>query len=108
MDLIPLTAVPNQSVAFNVDGAYWQVHLYQAVDKVYADVSRNSEVLITGVRCFGGVGLLPYDYMYMPNFGNFIFDGPVDWTTFGVSCRLYYLPLTEYQRYQTLAGALNA
>lgn len=104
MNLIPLTAVPNQSVAFNVDGAYWQLRFYQAVDKMYADFSRDGAVLITGVRCFGGIGILPYVHLYLPSYGNFIFDGEVDWNNFGVSLNLYYLTLDEYKKYQALAA----
>lgn len=106
MDLIPLSAVPNQSVAFNVDGAYWQVRLFQAVDQVYADITRNGDVLITGTRCFGGVGVLPYEDLYAPDFGNFIFDNDVDWTQFGVSCRLYYLDAAELKQYNQLVAAV--
>lgn len=102
MDLIPLSAVPNQSVAFNVDGAYWQVRLFQAVDRMYADITRNGTALITGTRCFGGIGILPYAYASAPGFGNFIFDADVDWTNFGVSCRLYYLNAAELAQYNAL------
>lgn len=105
MDLIPLAAVPNQSVAFNVDGAYWQIHIFQAVDKMYADVTRNGSVLITGTGCFGGIGILPYNYLVSPNFGNFIFDVDADWEQFGSACKLYYLTKPEIEQFNSLLGS---
>lgn len=105
MDLIPLTSVPNQSVAFNVDGAYWQIHIFQASEAMHADITRNGTTLISGTGCFGGIGLLPYDYLYEPTFGNFIFDSDADWTQFGTSCKLYYLTKTELAQYNVLYEA---
>lgn len=102
---VPLSPLPNQTIAFNVDGAYWQLHIYQAVTQVYADVSRNGTPLITGVRCFSGIGLLPYKHLHLPNFGNFIFDSDVDWTKFGISTSLYYLTLPELTAYQALVDS---
>lgn len=102
---VPLSPLPNQTIAFNVDGAYWQIHVYQAISQVYADISRNGTILISGVRCFNGIGLLPYKHLYLPNFGNFIFDSDVDWTNFGSSCSLYYLTNTEYATFQSLMAA---
>jgi hypothetical protein len=104
MDLIPLAAVPNQSVAFNVDGAYWQIHIFQAVDKMHADVTRNGTSLINGTGCFGGIALLPYDHLFDPTFGNFIFDVDADWTEFGTACKLYYLNKTELAQYNSFFG----
>jgi len=105
MDLIPLAAVPNQSVAFNVDGAYWQIRIFQAVDKMHADITRNGKSLITGVGCFGGIGLMPYTYLFGPTFGNFVFNADADWNLFGSSCLLYYLSKTELAQYDALFEA---
>lgn len=105
MKTVPLVAVPNQSIAFNVDGAYWQIRVYQAIEMMYADVSRNDEVLIQGVRCLVGQALLPYEYMYSPNFGNLIFDAPPDWEQFGDTCNLQYLNAAEFAEYKALEVA---
>ena len=102
MNQIPLTALPNQTISFNVDGAYWQLHIYQAVNFVCADVMRDGVAITSGVRCFVGVPLLQYPSMYLPNFGNFIFDADVDWTNFGMSCNLYYLTQAELQQFEEL------
>lgn len=100
MLLIPLTPVPNQSISFNADGAYWQVHVYQAINYMCADITRNGTKLIDGVRCFGGIPLLPYSYMYAPNFGNLVFDEDADYTNFAASCNLLYLTATELAEFQ--------
>lgn len=105
---VPLVAVPNQEIAFNADGAYWQLHIYQAISHMYADVSRDGVKLIDGVGCYGGIALLPYKHLYMPNFGNFIFDSDADWTMFGDSCELYYLTLEELTEYRALEQAALA
>jgi hypothetical protein len=102
---IPLAAIPNQAISFNVDGAFWSIHVYQAIDHMYADVSRNGEVLITGTRCLVGEPLMPYQFMHLPNYGNFLFDADPDWTTFGESCNLLYLTLPEYKEFTGLRVA---
>jgi hypothetical protein len=101
---IPLTSVPNQSISFSVDGAFWTIHLYQSILHMCADITVNGTVIATAVRCFGGIALMQYPYMYQPNFGNFIFDTDGDWTNFDSSCNLYYLESAEYAQYQALAA----
>jgi len=101
---IPLTSTPNQSLSFNLDGAYWKLHIFQAVNLMYLDISRNGESVMMGSRCLGGIPLMPYKYMHLPNFGNFIFDSDADWTLFGDSCNLYYLSVDEYAEYSALSG----
>lgn len=98
---IPLTALANQEISFNADNAYWEIHIYQAIDKMYADIVRDGVTIVKGTRCLAGIGVLPYSYMHMPNFGNFVFDNTVDWTAFGVDCNLYYLDVNEWAAYQT-------
>lgn len=97
---VPLSQVPNQSIAFNADGAYWQVHIYQSINFMCADIVRNGANVINGVRCFAGIALMPYSYMFSPNFGNLIFDSDVDWNNFASTCNLYYLNSEEFEEYQ--------
>lgn len=103
---IPLSQVPNQAISFNADDAIWTIHVYQTINFMCADIVRNGEKLIDGVRCFGGIPLMPYTYMYSPTFGNFIFDSDGDWTNFGGSCNLYYLPKPEFDVYQKMMSTL--
>lgn len=102
MQQIPLNAVPNQDLDIQLDGAYWRIKLYLSMGFVCADVSRDGESLITGVRCFLNQPLLPYSYLYEPLFGNFLFDNDVDWENFNGSCSLYYLDAEEYREYKEL------
>lgn len=105
MKTVPLTPIPNQTISFNADDAYWELHVYQAVSRMYMDISRDGVLLIRGVRCFGGVGLLPYKHLYAPDFGNFVFDNDADWNLFGGDCTLNYLSAGEYQEYLRLQVA---
>jgi len=105
MNTIPLQDLPNQSIAFNVDGASWQIRIYQSINFMCADLKLDGEAVITGVRCFGGIPLMPYDYMRLPNFGNFYFDSDPDWTEFGPNgTQLYYLEQDEIDQLDTLLG----
>jgi hypothetical protein len=99
---IPITSVPNQSLSFNVDGAYWQLHIYQSIDNMCADVTLAGANVISGHRCLAGVPLMPYPYMHEPNYGNFVFDNIVDWTDFGIGCNLYYLDAAEWTEFKQL------
>lgn len=107
---IPLSQVANQSISFNADGVLWTIKVYQAITHMCADISRSilpsdpagttgPVSLINGIRCFGGIPLLQYEYQYAPNLGNFVFDSDADWTNFGASCQLYYLEQNEIQEF---------
>lgn len=102
MFAIPLNPVPNQTVSFNVDGAFWQVHVYQSISFMCADIIVNGTPVVTGVRCFGGIALLPYSYMTAPNFGNLIFDSDGDWSKFGTTCNLFYLEQPEFEQFELM------
>lgn len=102
---VPLATLANQSISFNVDGAYWQIRLFQCVSMMHADISRDGVKLIDSVRCFSGIPVLPYRHLHLPNFGNFVFDSDPDWTEFGTSCRLFYLTTEELAAYNALVEA---
>ncbi len=102
MFAIPLNPVPNQTVSFNVDGAFWQLHIFQSIDFMCADVTVNGTPVISGVRCFGAIPLLPYSYMTAPSFGNLVFDSDGDWTGFGTSCNLFYLEQDEFEQFELM------
>lgn len=102
MFLVPVTPVPNQSISFNVDNVYWQLHIYQSITHMCVDIVMAGAPVISGHRCLPGIQLMPYPYMYEPNFGNFIFDNTVDWTEFGNECNLYYLTSSEFEQFKQL------
>lgn len=99
---VPLTNLPNQNIAFNIDGAYWQIHVYQSDKYMCADIKIDGAAVASGVRCFGGIPLLQYAYMYLPNLGNFVFDSDADYTNFGTSCNLFYLSQSELKEFNSL------
>lgn len=104
MQQIPLSAIASQTTSFNVDGAYWTIKVYPAITQMVADVSRDGETLISGVRCFAGIPLLPFRYLSGSAFGNFIFDQDADWEEFGSegTCNLWYLTSDEMENYNAL------
>ncbi|ACE73752.1 DNA polymerase [Pseudomonas phage EPa61] len=103
MKKIPLTAVPNQAISFNAGSSYWKIRLYQNLDMMNADISRDGVIVCHGVRCFGGIPLLQYSHQYRPDYGNFVFDRDADWTLFGDGINLFYLDGVEFAEYQALA-----
>lgn len=102
MQQIPLSAVPSQDLSVNLDGVYWRLKFYLSMEFVCVDILRDGEMLMSGIRCFVDQPLLPYSYMYAPQYGNFIFDSDVDWENFGDSCSLYYLDAAELEEYNNL------
>ncbi len=102
---IPLNPVPNQTVSFNADGAFWQVHIYQSISFMCADVTLNGTQVVSGIRCFGGIPLMPYSYLTAPGFGNMIFDSDADWTGFnqsGGTSNLFYLEQDEFEQFELM------
>jgi hypothetical protein len=100
MQQILLSPVPNQSIAFNIDGAYWQIHVYTSIYFVCVDIVCNGNDVINGARAFAGIPLIPFAYLQAP-FGNFIFDSDADWNNFQTTCNLYYLTANEFLEYNS-------
>ncbi|QDH49590.1 hypothetical protein KYLE_43 [Pantoea phage Kyle] len=98
---IPLSKTPNQIVSFNLDGAYWTLYVYSAITHMCCDIERNGETLIRGVRCFGGIPLIPYKHL-VGDFGNFYFNDEADWELFDGSVQLNYLNKSEVSQYNSL------
>lgn len=101
MKLIPLSNLANQSCSFSSDGAYWELHIYQAIDSVCIDIIRNGELIVCGMRCVEGSLVIPFSYLWDPGFGNLVFDAEPDWENFGSTCRLYYLDNSEARIWQS-------
>lgn len=98
---IPLNKTPNQTVSFNLDGAYWELYVYAAITHMCCDVKRNGVVLIQGVRCFGGIPLIPYKHL-QGIFGNFYFSDDADWEKFEGDVTLRYLTSAEVSEYNSM------
>lgn len=51
MQIIPLQAVPNQTVSVNLSGQVCQIDVYQAGAYLYLDLYVNNTLIIGGVIC---------------------------------------------------------
>lgn len=102
MQQIPLSKVASQESSFSLDGAFWTIKVYPAINHMVAEISRNGTLLMSGIRCFGGIKLLPYEWMCSGGFGNFYFDEDADWENFGDygTCNLYYMTADEVATYE--------
>lgn len=101
MQLIPISNLPNQSLSFSADGSYWELRLYQGAENMLVDITRNSELIISGFRCVEGSLLIPFDYLWDPMSGNLVFDSVPNWEEFGITCSLYYLGNSEAKEWQS-------
>lgn len=93
--IIPLTAVPNQSLTVLLDGARYELSIKEAGGMMAVSITRATVRLVDSIRAVAGTPVLPYGYLQMGG-GNFIFTCANDdvipyWTDFGVSTQLVYL-----------------
>lgn len=103
MKQIPLAVTANQRLSVIVDGATWTMHIFQSVNVMCMDLSRNGTSLINGLYLPCQRPVLPYLWMRIREsgaglYGNFFFDsisGSTDWTDFGGDCKLWYLDESE-------------
>ena len=51
MLIVPLQAVPNQSVTTTLNGQQCQINVYQKAYGLYADLYVNNALVVGGVRC---------------------------------------------------------
>jgi len=98
--LVPLKAVPNQSLSIRLENRRYDIQIQQATGVMAATISRDSEKLVDSMRCVVGVGLLPYEYLE-DNSGNFFFqteqENLPDYNEFGITQFLYYFSDAELQ-----------
>lgn len=95
---IDLDKVPNQSFSLIADQTRYDVSIKLAVESMIADISRDGEEVVIGVRCLPDTLIIPYQYLEGGK-GNFVFltenDEIPNYTLFGVTQNLYYLSPTE-------------
>ena len=102
MILVPLQALPSQSLSITLDENYYEINLYIAggnlpgTEVMGMDITRNGVAIITGQRCVPGYPVIPYQYLEDGNFG-FITenDDYPDYRQFGVTQNLYYASSAE-------------
>lgn len=93
MRVIPLKALPNQSLSVVIDGTRWDLNIKVANSLMIADVYRDDVALILGTRILSGTPILPYEYLMTK--GNFLMvmddESLSDWTKFETTQTLYFL-----------------
>ena len=99
---VPLAVLSNQSLSFNADNNFWELHFYQAISNLYVDISIDGVSLPSALRCVAGDLLIPYDYLWNPKYGNLIFNSEPDWEKFGDTCELIYLNNEEANSWKGL------
>lgn len=96
MQIVPLEAVPNQSVTARLGGERFEIRLRDIGGMMAADVSRGDVPIVRGQRVVAGAPLLPYRHLEA-GVGNLIFVNAEDvadaipyWPDFGTRTRLVY------------------
>lgn len=97
MTIITLEPIPNQSLTFQQDGHFFGLTLKACQDMMYATISVDNVVVISGARCVAGALIIPSQYQ--ESAGNFAIatndgDNP-DYTQFGNTQFLIYYSAAE-------------
>lgn len=96
MRIIPIVALPNQSISVRVDDSRYDIKLKETRGVMMCDITRDDEVLLSGARIVAGTPILLYDYLEQGNF--FIMtdgDELPEWSKFGITQSLIYLTAAE-------------
>lgn len=96
MRVVPLAAIPNQSLSVRLDDVRMVLRIKDANGVMVADLERAGATVLSAVRVLAGEPVIPYRYLET---GNFIFltlnDDLPDWRKFNVSQQLLYLTAAE-------------
>lgn len=88
---IQLKSIPNQKLTTTLDGKTYGLHFKQSGTMI-VDVTVDEETVISGLKCYPNIALVPYGYLVD---GNFFFvtenEELPDYENFGTTCKLYYL-----------------
>jgi len=96
MNLVPLQALPNQTVSTVLEGNRYDITIQETNGVMAATVLRNDIPVISGLRITAGTLLFPYLY---EESGNFIFlnlnDDLIYYPNFSLSQNLFYLTVAD-------------
>lgn len=98
--IIPLEAIPNQSLTIRLEERRYVITLRELNAGVMGvTIERDGVALVTNQRCVAGTALLPYAFL-TDGAGNFIFTNTKPgelpaWPDFGVACLLVYSTASE-------------
>ena len=98
MIIVPLQALPSQSLTITLDSIIWGIDIQAANGVMAATFTRANTLILSGVRCLSGEPLITYRAIESGG-GNFAFDTPNDvlpnWNFFGDTHILYYFTAAE-------------
>jgi hypothetical protein len=97
MELIPLQAVPNQTLSVQIDNNSFDIQIQDCGGIMAASIVVNNVPLITGARAVNGFPIIPYAYLET-NVGNFTFIASNDsqneypyWDRFNTDLQFVYV-----------------
>lgn len=97
MRIIEIDPIPNQAFSVTVDGSRWDFVIKEAVSSMVCDLSRNDEIILSGIRVVAGTPIIPYSYLR--DNGNFLIltenDDIPNWQQFGTNQQLIYASAEE-------------
>lgn len=102
MQEIVVENIPQQSFNVSLGDSQWTLSFRTAnnasADCTLADIKKDGTDIATGILCIPNMPLIPYEYMQK---GNFVFissdDAYPNYTNFGVTNQLYYVPKEELE-----------
>ena len=99
MNIVPLAAVPNQSLSVRLGGQQYDLRVHDCANGVMSiDITINEVIIITGTRLIGNYPIFVSEYMEN---GNFILQTAnqeyPDYTRFGVDQYLIYASQAEIE-----------
>lgn len=98
MIVLDLAAIPNQSISIRLSNSLYDIRVKALNDGACIDISRDSEVVFSGMRITPGSFILPYAYLEKGNFMlSSLNDELPDYLKFGVSQMLYYFTPAELE-----------
>lgn len=96
MQVVPLSAEPNQSFTVYLDSTRYAFRVFAAPGVMCVDLDIDGESVLRGSRLLAGEMVIPYPAQQV---GNFVMltdgDALPDWSAFGVSQTLVYLSPDE-------------
>lgn len=100
--IVPLDAIPNQSVTIQLDGRRYELRVQEIGGMMAVTVTRDGVRLLSGSRAAAGTPVLQYPHLWA-GVGDFIFTNTDEgvapyYTDFGVSCFLVFSTAAEIAR----------
>lgn len=105
MIIVPLAAVPNQSLSMRLGNDFYNLVFKIANGIMAVDIARNGVVILSGQRVVAGTPIIPYSYLES---GNFIFqtnngDLP-NYLQFGITQILIFASQAELEAIRAAAA----